>query len=160
MVNSNRAGTSLRKVLSLRHVVAIGLGFTVSDGILLILSQMFGLVGPFVMVLTVVAALAMSCVMFAGAELAGAMPAADFAGEWGKRTLGSFWGFVGTLSYGAVVIIAVGLLWFPMGTYLQQFFPGVPVPVIGTVCFLITAAIVSPHGPSPSTTMLKPSLPS
>jgi S-methylmethionine transporter len=133
----------LRKVLRIRHVVAIGLGFTVSDGILLVISQEFGVTGPATILLTAVAALAMSAIMFAGAELAGSMPAADFAGEWGKRTLGSFWGFLGTLSYGAVAIIAIGLLWFPMGTYLQPFFPGVPVPVIGTVCFLITAGIVS-----------------
>jgi amino acid transporter len=132
----------LAKVLKLRHVAAIALGFTLSDGILLVLSQVFGLVGPSALLISLLALGLMSSIMFAGAELAGAMPGADFAGEWGNRTLGSYWGFIGTLSYGAAAVIAVGLLWFPMGTYLHNFFPSIPVQVIGTVCFVITLVIV------------------
>jgi APA family basic amino acid/polyamine antiporter len=132
----------LAKVLKLRHVVAIALGFTVSDGILLVLSQVFGLVGPSALLVTILAVLLMASIMFAGAELAGAMPAADFAGEWGNRTMGTYLGFIGTLSYGACAVIAVGLLWFPMGTYLHNFFPSVSVQVIGTVCFLVALVIV------------------
>lgn len=141
-VGLGESEAQLAKVLKLRHVVAIALGFTVSDGILLILSQVFGLVGPSALVVTVLAVLLMSSIMLAGAELAGAMPGADFAGEWGTRTLGPYFGFIGTLSYGACAVIAVGLLWFPMGTYLHNFFPSVSVQVIGTICFLIALAIV------------------
>ena len=132
----------LVKVLKLRHVVAIALGFTVADGILLILSQVLGYVGPSVILVSLLAIALMSCIMFAGAELAGALPAADFAGEWGTRTLSPYFGFIGTLSYGATAVIAVGLLWFPMGVYLHGFFPGVPVQVIGTIAFVITLGIV------------------
>ncbi len=131
----------LASVLKIRHVVAIALGFTVADGILLVLSQLFEEVGPSIVLLMLVAGIAMSFVMFAGAELAGAMPSADFVGEWGKKTLNSFWGHLGALSYGAVAILVAGALWYPMGTYLHQFFP-IPVPVIGTICFLIAAAVV------------------
>jgi S-methylmethionine transporter len=132
----------LKKVLKIRHVAAIALGFTVADGILLVLSQLLPMLGPSVIVVTIVAGLAYSLILFTGAELAGAMPAADFAGEWGKRTVGGFLGFVGTLSYAMVAITAVGLLWFPMGTYLHQFFPFLSVPVIGTICFLIALILV------------------
>jgi amino acid transporter len=132
----------LARVLKIRHVAAIALGFTVADGILLLLSQLFPVVGPSVIVVTLVGGIAYSLVLFAGAELAQAMPAADFAGEWGKRTVGGFFGFIGTLSYGMVAVTGVGLLWFPMGTYLHQFFGSVPVPVIGTICFLIALVIV------------------
>ena len=134
--------TGLKKVLKIRHVAAIALGFTVADGILLILSQVLPMLGPSVVILTVIAGGAYALVLFTGAELAGAMPAADFAGEWGKRTLGSFVGFIGTLSYAMVAITAIGLLWFPMGTYLHQFFPFLSVPVIGTICFLIALFLV------------------
>jgi amino acid transporter len=134
--------TGLKKVLKIRHVAAIALGFTVADGILLVLSQVLPLLGPSVIIMTIIAGLAYSLVLFTGAELSGAMPAADFAGEWGKRTLGGFFGFVGTLSYAMVAITAVGLLWFPMGTYLHQFLPFLSVPVIGTICFLIALVLV------------------
>jgi amino acid transporter len=133
---------ALKKVLRIRHVAAIALGFTIADGILLVLSSLLPQVGPSVIIVTLLAGAAYSLVLFTGAELASAMPAADFAGEWGKRTLHGFIGFMGTLSYAMVAITAIGLLWFPMGTYLQQFFPGVPVPVIGTVCFLIALVLV------------------
>src|SRR5205814_4731979 len=36
----------------------------------------------------------------------------------------------------------IGLLWFPMGTYLHQFVPFLSVPVIGTICFLIALVLV------------------
>jgi S-methylmethionine transporter len=134
--------TGLKKVLKIRHVAAIALGFTVADGILLVLSQVLPMLGPSVIVMTVIAGIAYSLVLFTGAELSGAMPAADFAGEWGKKTIGSFVGFVGTLSYAMVAITAIGLLWFPMGTYLHQFFPFLSVPVIGTICFLIALVLV------------------
>jgi len=134
--------TGLKKVLKIRHVAAIALGFTVADGILLVLSQVLPMLGPSVVLLTVVAGIAYAIVLFTGAELAGAMPAADFAGEWGKRTLGTFVGFIGTLSYAMVAVTAIGLLWFPMGTYLHQFFPFLSVPVIGTICFLIALVLV------------------
>jgi len=107
---------SRKKVLMIRHVAAIALGFTVGDGILLVLSQLLPMLGPSVIIVTIIAGLAYSLILFTGAELAGAMPAADFAGEWGKRTIGGFFGFVGTLSYAMVAITAIGLLWFPMGT--------------------------------------------
>lgn len=132
----------LKKVLKIRHVAAIALGFTVADGILLVLSQLLPMVGPSVIIVTIIAGIAYSLVLFTGAELAGAMPAADFAGEWGKRTVGGFFGFVGTLSYAMVAITAIGLLWFPMGTYLHQFFPFLSVPVIGTICFVIALVLV------------------
>jgi len=133
---------SLKKVLTIRHVAAIALGFTVADGILLVLSQLLPMLGPSVIIVTIIAGLAYSLILFTGAELAGAMPAADFAGEWGKRTIGGFFGFIGTLSYAMVAITAIGLLWFPMGTYLHQFFPFLSVPVIGTICFLIALVLV------------------
>ena len=133
---------SLKKVLKIRHVAAIALGFTVADGILLVLSQLLPMLGPSVIIVTIIAGLAYSLILFTGAELAGAMPAADFAGEWGKRTIGGFFGFVGTLSYAMVAITAIGLLWFPMGTYLHQFVPFLSVPVIGTICFLIALVLV------------------
>ena len=133
---------SLKKVLKIRHVAAIALGFTVADGILLVLSQLLPMLGPSVIIVTIIAGLAYSLILFTGAELAGAMPAADFAGEWGKRTVGGFFGFVGTLSYAMVAITAIGLLWFPMGTYLHQFVPFLSVPVIGTICFLIALVLV------------------
>ena len=107
---------SLKKVLKIRHVAAIALGFTVADGILLVLSSLLPQVGPSVIIVTLLAGAAYSLVLFTGAELAGAMPAADFAGEWGKRTVHGFIGFVGTISYAMVAITAIGLLWFPMGT--------------------------------------------
>lgn len=132
----------LKRVLRLRHVAAIALGFTVADGILLVLSQLFPLVGPSVILVTLVAGIGYCSVLFMGAELAGAMPAADFAGEWGGKTVHGIFGFLGTLSYAMVAITAIGLLWFPMGTYLHQFFSSVPVPVIGTICFLIACVIV------------------
>ena len=132
----------LKKVLKIRHVAAIALGFTVADGILLVLSQLLPMLGPSVIIVTIIAGLAYSLILFTGAELAGAMPAADFAGEWGKRTVGGFFGFVGTLSYAMVAITAIGLLWFPMGTYLHQFVPFLSVPVIGTICFLIALVLV------------------
>ena len=131
---------SLKKVLKIRHVAAIALGFTVADGILLVLSQLLPMLGPSVIIVTIIAGLAYSLILFTGAELAGAMPAADFAGEWGKRTIGGFFGFVGTLSYAMVAITAIGL--FPMGTYLHQFVPFLSVPVIGTICFLIALVLV------------------
>jgi amino acid transporter len=133
--------TGLKKVLKIRHVAAIALGFTVADGILLVLSQILPALGPSVVVFTVIAGIAYALVLFTGAELAGAMPAADFAGEWGQKTLGGLIGFMGTLSYAMVGITAIGLLWFPMGTYLHQFFP-LPVQVIGTICFLIALVLV------------------
>ena len=85
---------SLKKVLKIRHVAAIALGFTVADGILLVLSQLLPMLGPSVIIVTIIAGLAYSLILFTGAELAGAMPAADFAGEWGKRTIGGFFGFI------------------------------------------------------------------
>src|SRR5207245_9731718 len=59
-----------------------------------------------------------------------------------KRTIGAFFACIGTASYAMVAITASGLLWFPMGRYLHQFFSFLSVPVIGTICFLIALVLV------------------
>src|SRR5699024_5762994 len=77
-----------------------------------------------------------------GAELAGSMPSADFTGSWGSKTIGSYWGHLGSISYAAFATMIIGVEFFPMGTYLHRLIPQLPVPVLGSLSFILTAIIV------------------
>src|SRR5437762_10647927 len=62
----NLLQVNLKKVLKIRHVAAIALGFTVADGILLVLSQLLPMLGPSVIIVTIIAGLAYSLILFTG----------------------------------------------------------------------------------------------
>lgn len=74
---------------------------------------------------------------FSYTELACAIPRAGGAFDYAMRALGKDWGFFGGMAQNIEFIFAPPAIAFAIGAYLNIFLPGVPVPTIAVIGYLI-----------------------
>jgi amino acid transporter, AAT family len=140
----------LRHQLSRGQMVMVGVGGSISTGLLLGSAAAIQIAGPAVIFSFVLAAFISWTVGMALGELASAHPAAGSFGVYGDLYLNRWAGFIARVGYWAAISFSVGADLVASSTYMAYWFPGIPALawVIGfsVLLFLVNLRSVGDYG--------------
>jgi L-asparagine transporter-like permease len=117
----------LRKQLTQRQVVMIGLGGAIGTGLFLGSSIAIGYAGPAVLVSYAIAGFVAVVMVFSLSEMAVAHPTPGSLGTYAEIYLNRWAGFVVRYTYWFAQVIAIGGEAVAAGVYMTYWFPDVPV---------------------------------
>jgi len=117
----------LKKELSARQMAMVAVGGSIGTGLLLGSGAAIQVAGPAVILSYGLSAAIALTVALALGEMSSAHPAAGSFGVYAELYLNRWAGFVARNGYWFSVVIAVGSEVVAAGTYMQLWFPGVPV---------------------------------
>jgi L-asparagine transporter-like permease len=119
----------LKKELSARQMAMVAVGGSIGTGLLLGSGAAIQVAGPAVIISYVLSALISWTVAMALGEMSSVHPAAGSFGVYAELYLNRWASFVARYGYWISVVIAVGSEVIAAGTYMQVWFPRVPVVV-------------------------------
>ncbi|MBZ5533238.1 MAG: amino acid permease [Acidobacteriia bacterium] len=119
----------LKRELGARQMAMVAVGGSIGTGLLLGSGAAIQVAGPAVIVTYALSALITFTVAMALGEMSAAHPAAGSFGVYAELYLNPWAGFVARYGYWFSVVMAIGSELVAAGTYMQIWFPGVPVVV-------------------------------
>src|SRR5215813_13040379 len=119
----------LKRELSARQMAMVAVGGSIGTGLLLGSGAAIQVAGPAVVVTYVISALIAFTVAMALGEMSSVHPAAGSFGVYADLYLNPWAGFIARYGYWFSVVIAIGSEVVAAGTYMQVWFPHVPVVV-------------------------------
>src|SRR5262250_1099306 len=130
-VSSDSAGVEqgLKRELNARQMAMVAVGGSIGTGLLLGSGAAIQVAGPAVVVTYVLSALIAWTVAMALGEMSSVHPAAGSFGVYAELYLNPWAGFIARYGYWFSVVIAIGSEVVAAGTYMQVWFPRVPVVV-------------------------------
>jgi L-asparagine transporter-like permease len=117
----------LRKQLTQRQVVMIGLGGAIGTGLFLGSSIAIGYAGPAVLISYAIAGFVAVVMVFSLSEMAVVHPTPGSLGTYAEIYLNRWAGFVVRYTYWFAQVIAIGGEAVAAGVYMTYWFPDVPV---------------------------------
>ena len=140
----------LKKELSDRQMAMVAVGGSIGTGLLLGSGAAIQVAGPAVIISYVLSALIAWTVAMALGEMSSMHPAAGSFGVYAELYLNRWASFVARYGYWISVVIAVGSEVIAAGTYMQVWFPRVPIVVwmmvFGLFLVLINLFSVGDYG--------------
>jgi amino acid transporter, AAT family len=129
----------LRKDLSDRQLVMIGLGGAIGTGLFLGSGVAIGYAGPAVILSYAIAAIAALAMVLSLSEMAVLHPTAGSFGTYAEIYLNPWAGWIARYSYWMAQVIAVGGEAVAAGVYMTFYFPGTPAWLwsLGFACVLL-----------------------
>lgn len=119
----------LKKELSARQMAMVAVGGSIGTGLLLGSGAAIQVAGPAVVLSYVFSALIAWTVALALGEMSSVHPAAGSFGVYAELYLNRWAGFIARYGYWFSVVIAIGSEVVAAGTYMQVWFPHIPVVV-------------------------------
>lgn len=132
----------LKKELSARQMAMVAVGGSIGTGLLLGSGAAIQVAGPAVVISYVLSALIAWTVAMALGEMSSVHPAAGSFGVYAELYLNRWASFVARYGYWISVVIAVGSEVIAAGTYMQVWFPHVPV-VVWMVVFGLFLVVIN-----------------
>jgi AAT family amino acid transporter len=117
----------LRKELSRRQLVMIGLGGAIGTGLFMGSGLAIGYAGPAVLLSYVIAGFAAAVMVLSLSEMAVMHPTAGSFGTYAEIYLNPWAGMIVRYSYWMAQVIAVGAEAVAVGVYMTFWFPGTPL---------------------------------
>jgi AAT family amino acid transporter len=117
----------LKRELNARQMAMVAVGGSIGTGLLLGSGAAIQVAGPAVIVTYALSALISWTVAMAMGEMSSVHPAAGSFGVYAELYLNDWAGFVARYGYWFSVVIAIGSELVAAGTYMQAWFPRVPV---------------------------------
>jgi amino acid transporter, AAT family len=140
----------LRQQLTAGQIAMVAVGGSIGTGLLLGSGAAIRVAGPAVIIAYIVSALIAWTVAMAMGELSSLHPAAGSFGVYAEMYLNDWAGFVARYGYWFSVVIAVGSELVAAGTYMQVWFPGVPIVswmmVFGILLLVLNLLSVGKYG--------------
>lgn len=140
----------LKRQLTAGQMAMVAVGGSIGTGLLLGSGTAIKNAGPAVIVSYVISALVCWTVALAMGEMSAMHPAAGSFGVYAELYLNDWAGFVARYSYWFSVVIAIGSEVVAAGTYMQAWFPKVPVVtwmiVFGLLLLLVNFFPVGDYG--------------
>src|SRR6266700_1340267 len=133
----------LRRVLTLREAVALGVGGTIGGGIFVLVGAAAGRAGPGALLAFVLAFGVSLLIALPYAELACRYPLAGGGYAFARALLGEHWGFLMGWGYWGAYIFISGYVTLGFGGYLHAL-TGLP-PVPGALALLAFSVLGLPH---------------
>jgi basic amino acid/polyamine antiporter, APA family len=127
-VPSEKDSQQLRRVLTLREAVALGIGGTIGGGIFVLVGAAAGRAGPGALLAFVLAFGVSSLIALPYAELACRYPLAGGGYAFARTLLGPHWGFLMGWGYWGAYIFISGYVTLGFGGYLHALTGLLPVP--------------------------------
>lgn len=140
----------LKRELTARQMAMVAVGGSIGTGLLLGSGAAIQVAGPAVILSYVLSALIAWTVAIALGEMSSAHPAAGSFGVYAELYLNRWAGFIARYGYWFSVVMAIGSEVAAAGTYMQHWFPHVPVVlwmlVFGLFLILINLFSVGHYG--------------
>src|SRR6266702_948152 len=127
-VPSEQGSQRLRRVLTLREAVALGIGGTIGGGIFVLVGAAAGRAGPGALLAFVLAFGVSLLIALPYAELACRYPLAGGGYAFARALLGEHWGFLMGWGYWGAYIFISGYVTLGFGGYLHALTGLPPVP--------------------------------
>src|SRR5215467_10220145 len=131
----------LKRELTARQMAMVAVGGSIGTGLLLGSGAAIQVAGPAVVLTFVLSALISWTVAMALGEMSAIHPAAGSFGVYAELYVNRWAGFVARYGYWFSVVIAIGSEVVAAGTYMQIWFPGVPVVVWMVIFGMFLVAI-------------------
>jgi AAT family amino acid transporter len=131
----------LKRELTARQMAMVAVGGSIGTGLLLGSGAAIQVAGPAVVLTYVLSALISWTVAMALGEMSSVHPAAGSFGVYAELYLNRWAGFIARYGYWLSVVMAIGSEVAAAGTYMQEWFPNVPVVVWMVVFGLFLAGI-------------------
>lgn len=128
MSNGERLQGSPLEIQPLRnlgfwHIWALGVGSVVGDGIFLYIGRAVETAGPASLISFFLAGVFQLFLMLCLVELAVGMPSAGAMGNWVKRFMGPWWGFLAGVSWAIAWVIVGGAVAIALGRFMSLYIP-------------------------------------
>ncbi len=140
----------LKRQLTAGQMAMVAVGGSIGTGLLLGSGAAIQIAGPVVIVSYIISALICWTVALAMGEMSSMHPAAGSFGVYAELYLNDWAGFVARYGYWIAVVIAIGSEVVAAGTYMQAWFPRVPVVawmiVFGLLLLLVNFFPVGGYG--------------
>ena len=140
----------LRKQLSAAQIAMVAVGGSIGTGLLLGSGAAIQIAGPAVILSYVLSAAVAWIVALAMGELSSLHPAAGSFGVYAEMYLNPWAGFIARYGYWCSIVIAIGSEFVAAGTYMQVWYPHVPVVlwmvVFGFLLLVINLFSVGDYG--------------
>jgi len=140
----------LKRQLTAGQMAMVAVGGSIGTGLLLGSGAAIQIAGPVVIVSYIISALICWTVALAMGEMSSMHPAAGSFGVYAELYLNDWAGFVARYGYWIAVVIAIGSEVVAAGTYMQVWFPKVPVIawmiVFGLLLLLVNFFPVGGYG--------------
>ncbi len=127
MVSISERETGLKRDLSKRQIVMIGLGGAIGTGLFMGSGLAIGYAGPAVIVSYAIAGFVALVMVFSLSEMAVVHPTAGSFGTYAETYLNPWAGFVVRYTYWIAQVIAIGGEAVAAGLYMTFWFPSIPV---------------------------------
>src|SRR5215471_11479489 len=134
----------LRRVLTLREAVALGVGGTIGGGIFVLVGAAAGRAGPGALLAFVLAFAVSLLIAMPYAELACRYPLAGGGYAFARAVLGQHWGFLMGWGYWGAYIFVSGYVTLGFGGYLHAL-TGWP-PVLGALALIAISTAINLMG--------------
>jgi amino acid transporter, AAT family len=134
-------GTELRRALTHRQMIMLGLGSALGTGLFLGSGAAIGVAGPAVIVSYVIGAILAGIVAACLGEMTARFPLRGAFGALCAKFLSPFAGYVARWAYAAAAIVAVGGEVVASATYLRYWWPELPMGAGIAMMSLIIIAI-------------------
>jgi len=148
--NFERREQGLKKQLTAGQIAMVAVGGSIGTGLLLGSGAAIQVAGPAVIVSYIVSALIAWSVAMAMGELSSVHPAAGSFGVYAEMYLNDWAGFIARYGYWFSVVIAIGSELVAAGTYMRDWFPGIPIVqwmiVFGILLLLLNLFSVGRYG--------------
>lgn len=131
----------LKRELTARQMAMVAVGGSIGTGLLLGSGAAIQVAGPAVVLTYVISALISWTVAMALGEMSAMHPAAGSFGVYAELYLNPWAGFIARYGYWFSVVIAIGSELVAAGTYMQNWFPKLPVVLWMVVFGLFLVAI-------------------
>src|ERR1700724_16498 len=140
----------LKRQLKAGQMAMVAVGGSIGTGLLLGSGAAIQIAGPAVIVSYIISALICWTVALAMGEMSAMHPAAGSFGVYAELYLNDWAGFVARYGYWFSVVIAIGSEVVAAGTYMQVWFPKVPIVawmvVFGLLLLLVNFFPVGDYG--------------
>src|SRR2546421_1404646 len=140
----------LKRQLTARQMAMVAVGGSIGTGLLLGSGAAIQVAGPAAIMSYVIAALICGTVALALGEMSSVHPAAGSFGVYAELYLNDWAGFVARYGYWISVVIAIGSEVVAAGTYMQVWFPKVPIVawmvIFGLLLLLVNFFPVGDYG--------------
>ena len=110
---------TLRPQLGTFDAVATGLAAILGAGIFAVVAPAAGIAGPALLISLVIAALVAFCNALSSAQLAAVFPRSGGTHEFGRRTLGQWWGYAAGWMFLTANTVGPGVIALAFGGYLH-----------------------------------------
>jgi APA family basic amino acid/polyamine antiporter len=124
---------TLRPQLNLFDAVATGLAAILGAGIFAVISPAAAIAGPALLISLIVAAFVAFCNALSSAQLAAIFPRSGGTYEFGRRTLGPWWGYIAGWMFLTANTVGPGVIALAFGGYLHAVWAAMPLRTAAVV---------------------------